>query len=91
MHKSVLDKCTKVEMVFEKDYPEAVRLFRLAADVGNNEGLRRLGLMYENGHGVEKDSKEAVRRYRLAANAGNVLAQVYLDYKFPNGLDASKN
>ena len=45
----------------EKDYKEAVRLYRLSADQGYSYAQNNLGYMYNLGFGVEKDLKEAVR------------------------------
>ena len=69
----------------EKDYEEAVRLYRLAADAGHASAQCSLGYMYETGNGVEKDYKEAVSLYRLAADAGDSDAQVSLGQMYQSG------
>jgi TPR repeat protein len=61
-----------------KDYAEAVKWYRLAADQGLAAAQLRLGLMYDNGDGVPKDSAEAVKWYRLAADQGYATAQFAL-------------
>ncbi len=53
----------------EKDYAEAVRYCKLAADQGHASAQYNLGVCYANGEGVEKDYAEAVRYYKLAVAA----------------------
>nr|WP_213395103.1 tetratricopeptide repeat protein [Yoonia sp.] len=50
-----------------RDYAEAVRWYRLAADQGFSHAQYNLGWMYHNGQGVPQDYAEAVRWLRLAA------------------------
>ena len=57
-----------------EDDAEAVRWYRLAADVADAQ--HNLGWMYANGEGVAEDDAEAVRWYRLAADQGLADAQV---------------
>ncbi len=56
----------------EKDYDEAVRYCKLAADQGHASAQNSLGLCYENGEGVEKDYAEAVR-YTSLRQANDML------------------
>jgi TPR repeat protein len=58
-----------------KNYPEAMRCFRAAADAGSAEGDYMLGYMYEWGLGVTKDWKEAANWWIKPATAGHVKAQ----------------
>jgi TPR repeat protein len=58
-----------------RDYAEAVRLFRLAADQGRAGAHYNLGYMFENGLGVAQDRAEAIRFYRLSAAKGYAFAQ----------------
>ena len=50
-----------------KDYAEAVKWYRKAAEQGDAEAQFNLGLMYADGEGVPKDYAEAVKWYRKAA------------------------
>jgi TPR repeat protein len=50
-----------------------------------------LGLLYENGNGVEKNIKEAMRWYRNAADQGNTMAMVDLGWNTANGWGTEKN
>jgi hypothetical protein len=50
---------------------EALRLYRLSADQGDNGAQEKLGELYETGKGVEKNVAEAIRWYRKSAEQGN--------------------
>jgi uncharacterized protein len=52
------------------DYPEALRLFKIAAAKGNGLSMANVGWMYENGLGVPQDVIEAMKWYRRALDAG---------------------
>jgi uncharacterized protein len=58
-----------------KDYAEAVRWFRKAADQGDADGQGNIGWLYEYGRGVAQDYAEAMRWYRKAADQGHVEAK----------------
>ncbi len=74
-----------------KDYAEAVRCFRLAAEKGYAKAQNNLAICYYNGHGVKQDYSEAVKWYTLAANQGNANAQYNLGFCFSNGHGVQKN
>ncbi len=54
-----------------KDYKEAVRWYRKAAEQGDADAQDSLGSLYANGDGVPHDYKEAVKWFRLAADQGD--------------------
>jgi len=54
---------------------EAVEWFRKAADQEYADAQYQLGVMYENGWGVDANNKEAVQWYKKAAEQGNTDAQ----------------
>jgi TPR repeat protein len=54
-----------------RDYAEAVRWYREAADGQNADAAYKLGLIYESGRGVDLDLGEARRWYEKAAKGGN--------------------
>lgn len=61
---------------------EAVKHFRLAAQLGQVEAAENLAVMFHVGEGVNRDPAAAIPLYRLAANAGlpvsmNNLADIY--------------
>ena len=53
------------------DYPDALRLFRLAAAQGQPSASFIVGLMHELGHGVPEDAVEALVWYKRSAAAGH--------------------
>lgn len=53
-----------------EDTKEAARMYKIAADGGNDGAQINLGLMYATGKGVQKDEVEAVRLYKMAADQG---------------------
>ena len=71
-----------------RDYEEAARLYRLAAEWGSAEAQRALGDMYSRGLGVADSDDEAARWYRLAAERGDADAQQSLGrmYYFGGGV-----
>lgn len=59
----------------KKNYAEAMRWYRTAADRGHVQAQVSVGNLYGNGIGVSKDYAEALRWYRKAADQGNSEAQ----------------
>ena len=53
------------------DYGKAMEFFQLAADAGNADGLRGIGVLYANGAGVETDFGKALEYFQLAADLGD--------------------
>jgi TPR repeat protein len=69
-----------------QDYAEAVKWFRMAAELGNADAQIRLGVMYEDGRGgLAQDYAEAAKWYRKAAEQGNVDAQATLGFRYERG------
>ena len=68
-----------------KDYAEAMRWYRTAADQGNADAQGHIGELYAVGLGVEQDYAEAMRWLRLAADQGNAQAQKNVGLFFLNG------
>ncbi len=73
------------------DYATEYRLLRPLADEGNAAAQNGLGIMYENGHGVEQDHAEAVKWYRRAADQGYAVAQFNLGLMYENGRGVQQN
>ena len=61
-----------------KDYAQAEKWYRKAAEQGNAHAQFALGQMYDVGNGVPKDSAEAIKWYRKAAEQNNALSQFAL-------------
>jgi len=64
---------------------KAMLLLRRAADGGYDQAQRELGLMYEDGTGVEKDIAKAAQLYSAAAAQGDVFSLKYLAVLALNG------
>ena len=75
----------------QRDYKEAVKWYRFAAEQGFAHGQANLGFMYENGHGVPQDYKEAVKWYRKAAEQGYARGQTNLGVMYQNGHGVPKD
>lgn len=58
----------------KKDFIEAAKWFRSAADQGHAEAQCRLGFMHHNGQGVKQNDKEAAKWFQLAADQGHAEA-----------------
>ena len=54
----------------EKDAQKAVRMFKRAAELGNDEALFNLALDYYNGEGVPLNESEAIRLWKQLARMG---------------------
>ena len=68
-----------------KDYSEAVRWYKLAAEQGNVVAMSNLGAMYEQGQGVRQDYGMAAGLYRIAAEQGVANAQINLGFIYAEG------
>ena len=58
-----------------KDYETAVKLYKEAAEQGNEKAQFNLARCYAKGEGVEKDRGEAAKWMRQSAEQGFALAQ----------------
>jgi len=68
-----------------RDYTEAIKWYRKAADQGYVLAQYNLGIMYGYGRGVPQNNKEAVKWYRKAAEQGLAIAQYNLGLVYENG------
>jgi len=78
-------------LVPKKDYKEAMRLYREAADRGSAAAQVAVGAMYEGGLGVKRDYAEARDWYMKAATQGYSPAFVYIGYMYLQGEGADKD
>jgi tetratricopeptide (TPR) repeat protein len=71
-----------------KDYREALKWYRKAADQGNTAAQRSLGVMFGEGLGVPQDYAEALKWFRRAAEQNDAAAQTNLGimYDFGHGV-----
>jgi tetratricopeptide (TPR) repeat protein len=72
-----------------RDYSEAVKWYRKAAEQGYAQAQHNLGYCYQCGLGVKRDYKEAVKWYRKAAEQNHAGAQHELarSYDFGKGVE----
>ena len=80
-----------LEAYKKKDYTEAVKWYRKAAEQGYANAQNNLGNCYYYGRGVTQDYYEAVKWYRKAAEQGNANAMSWMGYFFENGEGVTKN
>lgn len=66
-------------------FPEALKMFRLAADEGDVNAMLQLGLMCEFGRGVPADYTETRNWFEKAANLGDSRAQYLLGHMHEYG------
>ena len=90
MSKLLLAQCYKSGIGGEKDYAEAMKLYRQIASRRNLYGKynhevsvaqHEIGNMYMKGLGVETDFRQAYDWIRLAAENGNIAAENALNNK----------
>jgi TPR repeat protein len=62
----------------EKNYSEAFKLFRQAADLGFSDAHLRVGQLHEYGKGTERDASAALGCYRRAVETGNFFGFAFL-------------
>ncbi len=68
-----------------RDYTEAARWYRRAAENSNAMAQSTLGDIYYYGRGVPQDFQEAVHWWQLAADQGVAVAQLNLGVMYANG------
>ena len=78
-------------LFFERNYPEAIRWFRAAADQGHASAQFLLGEAYENARGLKRDYAQAAKWYMRAAFQGHFIAMYSLSYFYAHGLGVPKN
>src|SRR5438876_701871 len=74
-----------------KDYAEAVKWYRRAAEQNHAAAQYSLGVCYKNGSGVAENAVEAVKWYRKAAEQNLAQAQFSLGRCFERGQGVAKN
>ena len=74
-----------------KDYAEAVKWWRLAAEQEDVSAQYYLGVMYDTGTGVPKEYAEAISWYRKAADQGYPSAQYNLGVMYYKGRGLPKD
>ena len=75
----------------EQGNAKALKWYRKAAEQGNAEAQFNLGLMYDERLGVPQNYAEAVKWYRRAAEQGNAEAQTNLGIMYYTGQGVPKD
>ncbi len=73
------------------DYVQAFKWYKKAAEEGNSEGMRRLGVCYHLGKGVEKNEVEAFKWFQKAAEEGDSKGMWRLGICYHLGKGVEKN
>lgn len=73
------------------DYQGARREWQPLAEAGHRDAQFNLGLLYENGLGVEADGAIAARWHRRAAEQDDRTAQAYLGEMYAKGLGVPRD
>lgn len=71
------------------DYAKALDEWQTLADGGDTNACFGLGLLYQNGFGVDMDDDQALKYYGLAAAKGHSMAQYNLGVMHENGWGVS--
>ena len=74
-----------------RNYNEAVRFYRMGADLGNGPATSNLGKLYYDGTGVAKDAAEAARLFRKAADLGVPAGMTNLASMYQTGVGLPKD
>jgi hypothetical protein len=86
------DALSQGKAAFErKDYVEAMRWDRQAADQGNAAAQTLVGYLYEKGLGVPRNSAEALIWYRKAADQGHAPAQRNIGNLYEQGAGTARD
>ena len=75
----------------KQDFKEAVRLFSIMAEEGDEYAQANLGLTYADGKGVKKDYEKAFYWFKKSAEQGNASALTSLGRFYNEGLGVDKD
>ena len=84
-------RCIDVDPSSENGSLRAVNTQNQSAEQEEAREQYNLGVMYEQGQGVEQSDIEAVKLYRLAADQGDAYAQCYLGNMYDGGRGVEQN
>ena len=75
----------RANIVLKKDYVEAFKCYKKAADHGNSRGMNNCGLMYESGFDSNPpDLERACAMYKQSHKLGNLDATINLAFYYLN-------
>ena len=75
----------------DRDYPGALQFWRQAAAQGNRDAEENIGLLYQDGSGMQQDYKQAMQWYRLAADQGSPTAADAIGFLYKSGSGVTRN
>lgn len=75
----------------KNDFSKAFKWYTKAAELGNSDAMNNLGILYENGQGVEKSYHKAFEWYTKAADLGNDWALKNTGDLYKNGQGVDKD
>ena len=75
----------------KKDFKEAAKWWKMAADKNDPAALSHMGTIYALGEGVKKDYKQAINYFQKAAKLGNSEALYNLGVFYANGYGVKKD
>ncbi|MDD6910817.1 tetratricopeptide repeat protein, partial [Actinobacillus minor] len=73
------------QYIEQENYQVAFPMFKELAEQGDAGAQYNLGLMYDNGYGVNQDYHQAVKWYQKAAEQGVLQAQFNLGFMYEKG------
>ncbi|HWE93077.1 MAG TPA: hypothetical protein VG269_03820 [Tepidisphaeraceae bacterium] len=73
------------EFAKQKDYPQAILSWKLAAESGNPVAMYNLGVLYDHGIAVQRNSHEAISWYQKSAASGNSNAMLNIGILYVEG------
>ena len=74
-----------------KDYNQAAKWSRKAAEQGHSDAQVFLGYLYQHGLGLTKDLQESIKWYKLAAEQGDTAGQYNLAWCYQEGEGVNAN
>ncbi len=80
-----------VNFYHQKNYPQALKVFKSLAEQNHAEAQFNLGAMYQNGFGIEQDIKNAIAWYKKSAGNNYVEAMFNLGSIYQNGIGVNKS
>ena len=85
---SEIERLSPAQLIEAKRYGEAIPQLLLLAEAGDVYAQTKLGVLYENGLGINRNLEAAIHWYRTAAEQGHAPAQVNLGvlYQFGTGV-----
>ncbi|MGH8119281.1 MAG: SPOR domain-containing protein [Gammaproteobacteria bacterium] len=73
------------------DYKKTLEILQPLAEQGNSQAQAMLGMMYDNGQGVDRDQKVALQWYIKAAEQGMPVAQHDVGVRYFQGIGVEQN